>query len=79
MKISKLLAEYLLVQGCDQSGIGSEEYKDLSHKNVSVLSFYQHDGVIGFTIVVDTIGVLRVNYTHDDFVSHTCFHRYSLG
>ena len=80
MKISKLLAEYLLVQGCDQNGINSAEYKNLSHENVSVLGFYQYDsGAISFTIIVDTIGVLTVIYNPKDFTDGTCFHQYVLG
>ena len=80
MKISKLLAEYLLVQGCNQNNIDSEEYNDLSHENVSVLGFYQYDsGTIRFTIIVDTIGVLIAKYKPEEFANEICFHKHVLG
>lgn len=80
MKISKLLAEYLLTRGCEQNNVEWETYKDLTHENVSVLNFYQYNsGAIRFTIIVDTIGVLTVNYTHEDFEGAIGFHQYTLG
>ena len=80
MKISKLLAEYLLVKACDKYNIDSEDIKDLDHRNVSVLHFHQYDsGNINFLIVVDTIGVMNATYVPDEFVSKVNFHTYTLG
>lgn len=79
MKISKLLAEYLLTRGCDQNGIRSEDYHSLDHDNVSVLACHQYTaGDIRFTIIVDTIGVLNVRYEPEDFADGIGFHKHVL-
>lgn len=80
MKISKLLAEYLLTRGCDQNGIGSEIYHNLDHENVSVLECQPLPGrFLSFTIIVDTIGLLYARYDPEDFANSTCFHQYAVG
>ena len=80
MKISKLLAEFLLVRACEQNDIDCSLYDNLTHENVSVINFYQYDtGAIRFTVIIDTIGVLSVLYRNEDFDNGICFHRYVVG
>ena len=71
MNITPLLKDYLLREVVDKykgKGLEWSDVKNLTHENVSVLGYTSSNGVIWFTLILDTIGgVFQVRFYPEDF------------